>query len=158
MATAQDVARLIDMTEAGDYDSYHEWSPSFDLKAKADVLAGMMLNWETTEPEGRKLILEFLRKLNKSWMDSAKPVTDIVARYAGLPEIVRIVHDEFLTSGRFCHYLLISMIELHVTQENWLSKIGALAAGKRFTESKKLLRACKVYEGIENLLADGRLT
>ena len=59
VVTVHEVTRLIDMTEAGDYDSYHEWSPSFDQQAKAGVLDGLMANWDTTEPDGKYLILGF---------------------------------------------------------------------------------------------------
>ena len=152
--TAQEVAGLIDMTEAGEYDSYHEWSPSFDLKGKADVLEGLMANWEVTEPEGRRRILEFARKLNKEWIDSAEPITNIVARYAHLPEVVNLVLNEFLMSGRFCLQLLLSMKDNRIKQDDWLSKIGTLAAEGKFIESKKILKRCDVYEGIAELLSE----
>lgn len=153
MVGVQEVSRLIDMTEAGDYDSYHEWSPSFDLPAKAEVLGTLLASWGATEPEGQRLILQFARKLNRDWRYSAEPITDIMVRYAGLPEVSAMVLDEFLSSGRFCHYLLLSMRAQHVSQERWLSRIKALATERKFTESKRILRSCKVYEGIEALLA-----
>jgi len=154
MVTTQEVTRLIDMTEAGEYDSYHEWSPSYDLQAKAEVLGRLMADWDTTESDGRKLILEFTRKLNKEWMDSALPITEIVVRYVHLPEVVSMVHKEFLLSGRFCHQLLVSMKAHQVRQEDWQARIRLLAAEKRFSESKKILKACKTYEGIDELLAE----
>ena len=152
MATVQEVAGLIDMTEAGDYDSYHEWSPSFDLQGKANVLEKLMTNWDMTEPDGKTLILGFIRKLNKEWNDSAQPITDIVVRHVHLPEVVALVSKEFLVSGRFCHFLLISMEKHRVGQEEWVSKIRTLAAGKKFSESKKILKRCNVYEGIDTQL------
>lgn len=145
---------MIDMTEMGEYDSYHEWSPSFDLKAKAEVLDNVLKDWATTDSEGRKAILGFFRKLNKEWLDSALPLTEIAVRYAYLPEIVSIVSKECLGSGRFCHQLLVSMKFHHLDQEGWRSRIRILAAERKFVESKKILRSCKTYEGIEKLLEE----
>ena len=152
MATVQEVAGLIDMTEAGDYDSYQEWSPSFNLQGKADVLDKLMANWDMTEHDGQMLILGFIRKLNKEWNDSAQPITDIVVGYVHLPEVVALVSKEFLVSGRFCHFLLISMEKHRVGQDIWVSKIRTLATEKKFSESKKILKRCEVYEGIDRLL------
>jgi len=154
MVTAQEVTTQINMTEAGEYDSYHEWSPSYDLQAKAGVLEGMMANWDSTEPEARLLILDFLRKLNKDWIDSALPITEVVVRHIHVPEITALVLKEFLYSGRFCHQLLISMKAHGVRQEEWTEKIRLLAAENKFSESKKILKRCKVYEGIQELLAE----
>ncbi|HCM25382.1 MAG: hypothetical protein A2Z99_03325 [Treponema sp. GWB1_62_6] len=154
VVTVHEVTRLIDMTEAGDYDSYHEWSPSFDQQAKAGVLDGLMANWDTTEPDGKYLILGFARKLNLEWRDSAKPIVDVLVRHARLPEVAGMVLKEFLMSGRFCRQLLISMKEQNFMQEEWIRRIGSLAAEKKFVESEKILKAGRVYEGIGKLLSE----
>jgi hypothetical protein len=41
-----------------------------------------------------------------------------------------------------------------VRQEDWQARIRLLAAEKRFSESKKILKACRTYEGIDELLAE----
>ena len=152
--TAQEVKTSIDMTAWGEYGADHDWSPSFTLQDKLDALEKLMKNWEHTEPEGKEQIIQFIRALNKEWFDSAHGMTNVVARYSHLPEVVSVVLNECLWSGRFCHDLLVSMKEHRVKQEDWLSRIKMNTAERKFIEKKKVLKRENLYEKIEKLLSE----
>jgi len=150
----QEVTALIDMTAGGEYGADHDWSPSFTLQDKVDVLERLMKNWENTEPEGKKQIIQFIRMLNKEWFDSAHGIANVVAQYSQQPEVVSVVLKECLVSGRFCHALLVSMKEHQVKQEDWLLKIKTNTAERKFIEKKKVLNRDHIYENIDKLLAE----
>ncbi len=148
ITTNEIVRRKIDCTEAGEYDSLHEWSPSFDFSAKADVLENLMKDWETTSEEGRVSIIHFIQKLNKEWIDNGYLLTNILVKYSYLPEIVNLVEKEFLLSGNFSYYLIQSMQVQSSRQENWIQKILEIIEKKGFVDSKKWIKKLDLYREI----------
>jgi len=153
MANSQDVQKLVDMTEYGEYGAEHDWSPSYSTQDKADVLERLLLDWYNTDTDGRKVILAFIRKLNAEWRDTAAPVANVLARHAGIPDIQKMVLAGFLNSGYFSMALLEYMKASGIQQAAWLAKIQLLSEQQGFADGKKLLKRDNIYKKITELMA-----
>ncbi|HCL56318.1 MAG TPA: hypothetical protein DHW82_04835 [Spirochaetia bacterium] len=88
--TAQAVQKIIDQTKYGEYDQYHEWSPSYSLSDKTVFLENMLKDWERTEEEGKKLILQFAKDLLKEAGKWNSVIIEKLERYSQIPEIKEI--------------------------------------------------------------------
>jgi|JI8StandDraft_1071087.scaffolds.fasta_scaffold466941_1 hypothetical protein len=150
ITTNKTVCQMIKITEAGEYDSLHDWAPSYDFSAKANVLQNLMAKWESTTQEGRISILNFIQKLNKDWIDDGSALTNILVQYRQLPEVVNLVEKELLKSGKFCYFLIRSMKVQGVRQENWIQKIQENIFHKKFIDSKKWIKKTDFYNEILN--------
>jgi hypothetical protein len=153
IVTTREVIKIIQQGEYGEYDQFHDWSPSYTLQNKADLLENMLNNWDKTEPEGRKLIIQFIRILIKESGSSALVITNKLVPYAQLPEVIRVV-NEFLFSGLFCQDLLVSMKNYQVRQEDWLKKIRNISTERKFIEKKREINHKDLYRKINELILE----
>jgi hypothetical protein len=150
--TAREVSEAIRQCEYGEYDQNHEWSPSYSLQDKAKVLGSMLDNWDRTEPEGRKVVIQFIRMLAQEAGNYAQAFTDTLVIHAGVPEVVNAV-NEFLVSGTFSHDLLVSMKNHGVRQEEWVRRIGELAVARKFVKNR-FVNMKRLYKNIQELLGE----
>lgn len=151
IVTAQEVAKIIQQSAYGEYDQYHDWSPSYTLQNKADLLENMLKCWDTTEEKGRKLIVQYVRTLIKESGGGVSIITDKLLNFGGHSEIVKIV-DEFLNSGVFSHALLSSMKNYHLRQDDWLLRIRAITAERKFIDNKRKVK--NLYKEIQGLILE----
>ena len=151
IVTAQEVEAIIDHTKYGEYDQYHEWNPSFSVEDKAVYLDKMMADWNRTEQGGKELIIQFIKTLLKDSGNNSVDVANILVRYAGIPEITRLVNG-LLSSGYLCNIILIAMKNNQVRHEEWLNKIREVYTSKKFSEKQKMRKY--YYQNIQDLLAE----
>ena len=151
--TLQEVMQIIDSTKQGEYDALHEWSPCYTGSDKVRFLDQIMNDWDITEAEGRKVIIQFIREIAKETREVSNVLTDSLVKYAKLPEIIQVV-GEFLNSGLFCYNLLLSMKNYHVEQNDWLTAIRTNSDETKFIERKKDLKRLNLYQVINDLIKE----
>ncbi|MFH1253017.1 MAG: hypothetical protein V1664_01650 [Candidatus Uhrbacteria bacterium] len=95
--TAQDLTKIIQQGLHGEYGADHDWSPDGSLKTKIGWLEEMLKNWDQTEPEGKKLIMYFLRSLIKEAKENSTVVTDRLTPYAKIPEVAKVIKNIYDT-------------------------------------------------------------
>lgn len=149
--TVHEIDIIIKQSEQGDYDQYHEWSPSYSLEDKANLLFNMLNNWNYSTEDAKKLIIDFTKKLIHDSGTSSYIVTDKLVLFAQLNEIKTAV-EEFLYSGIFCCNLLTSMKNHSVILSDWIEKIKSIYNDRKFSESNRDLKRHEVYEKIEKLI------
>ena len=150
--TSKKIEETITMTMWGEYDSYHEWSPSYSLADKARYLGEFLRDWETTDAEGRKLVLDFARSLIKDNRAFALPVAEQLVANAHLPDIVQFGLAQ-MASGRFALELLQAMKNSQRTIAAWVDGIREKCTGRDFIETTRDTSLKQLYAKIEGLLA-----
>lgn len=152
--TAVELGKLMEhLLEYGEYDQYHDWSLYYTLRNKTDALAKMLENWEITEIEGRKLILQFIHTLIKDAGGNTQCITDTLITYAHLPEVNSIITAS-IDSIFFSLSLLISMKQFQIKSDEWIVKICDFSAGRKFTEKKKNKNIVELYQKIQELILE----
>jgi hypothetical protein len=91
MVTREEVAARIRDTEYGEYDCYHDWTPTCSLEDKARVLGALLDRWDATESGGREEILRFLQALIRESGNGAGVVRERVTPFLRIPEVRRIM-------------------------------------------------------------------
>jgi hypothetical protein len=153
IVTAAELAKIIEHYSVyGEYDEYHEWSLYYSFQDKAGLLEKLLIDWERTEADGQKLILQFTRTLIKEFLYGPSLLAEILVRSIRLAGIVEAVSGS-LVSGVFAHALLVAMKNHQVRQEDWLAKIRELTAGRKFSERQRDLKDLypKIQELVEEL-------
>lgn len=91
--TVEAVKIIIQNTEYGEYDQYHDWTPSYNLNDKINFLAQMLDNWNYTDDEGKILIAQFCKKLlNESGINNLL-VLDKLYCYTQIPTIDNVIKE-----------------------------------------------------------------
>ena len=150
--TSKKIEETITMTMCGEYDSYHEWSPSYSLADKARYLGEFLQDWEANDAEGRKLVLDFAGSLIKDNRAFAMPVAEQLVAHGHLPDIVQFGLAE-LVSGRFARELLEAVIINQRYHVAWVEKIQEKCRDRSFIETTRDTSLKKMYAKIESLLA-----
>jgi hypothetical protein len=97
--TSGELEKIIQHTQYGEYDQYHDWSPSYTLQDKASFLDNMLQNWTKTTPDGKKLILQFIRTLITESGNDTQIIANALVRYTQFPEIFNMA-NKLLKSGQ----------------------------------------------------------
>jgi len=90
--TAHELAKIIQLSEYGEYGSDHDRTPSYTLENKLDWVETMLKDWDNTEPDGKKLIVYFIRILVKEAGSSSALVVDRLASYSQIPEVAKVIN------------------------------------------------------------------
>ena len=151
--TAHDLTRRIQHMQYGEYDQDHDWSPCFTFKDKVDLLNAMLAEWDKTELDGKKLIVQFARSLIVSCKWEASVIADMLVSYARIPEIADVVGGH-LTYGAFSLAVLESMKAQHFRNEEWLVAIRQFCAAKKFIKKRKEAPEPDLYKKIGLLLTE----
>ena len=151
--TAHDLTRRIQHMQYGEYDQYHDWSPCFSFKDKVDLLNAMLTEWNITETDGKKLIVQFARSLIVMCRWEALLIADMLISYARIPEIADVVSGH-LTYGVFSLAVLESMKTQHLRNEVWLVAIKQLCVNKKFIKKRKEAPQPDLYRKINLLLIE----
>jgi hypothetical protein len=153
MIPTLEIEKIIQQSNYGEYDQYHDWTPSYTLPQKAEFLKQMLSNWNITETDAQKLVIQFTRTLVKESGSSCLDITNILVSYFHLPEITGMI-NEFLFSGIFCRDLLISFKNTHLRQDEVLLKIDKYYKERKFIEKKREVNLKELYHDINNLLSE----
>ncbi len=151
--SARDVGKKIDATKYGEYDSNHEWNACYGFSDKCAVLASLLDEWDSTEPEGRRLVVQFVRMLAAEMSQVESPLAELLATHAEKPEIVAVT-GELLASAWFCLALLDSMKTRGLKQADWLASIRDNWANLKFAKDKRGISVKELYQRVGSMLGD----
>lgn len=151
--TISEITQIIQLSQWGEYDALHEWSPFYTLKDKTDFLAEMLNDWEKTEPEGKKLILQFIRALIQDASIDLFFLTDKLVFFDDFPEIRTLV-KEFLSVQTFCLNILLSLKKHSIRQSEWLEEIEILISQKKWPIPRNTIDRKKIRKQIEALFEE----